>query len=1524
MRIIDLYLEGFMPSFVEDRGNRAGFGYWEHPTAFLSTLNLTPSIEITLQGKTKPLIRWYLEDYYEEFRFNELGNVNISTLKTINQYLLKSENKSSNFAKIIGLMLDLRSNDIGDYQVDSFVTKAIEVDSLDSAQAFVTKMQKEMVNSENSEDELGEIIYAIEFPITDSYTSTILKLSSELNRGGASTTVSHIIRNTDDISELITSITYFIDNNIVGDDLSLVIQAVLTNRRRSLSPGFNDEVVLLYSTLTQAGLGDRSAPLLNMAIRSRRSLTELSTAVSLFKSNGIETNEIDEIFQAFMANTNRPLSVELINTIITLRSAISGAGVNTGSLLYTAITSNLLLTALPTVVSTLEENGIRGDELTNIIRVIIQNDSVSSSPESIDDIVALRNALRQVNVPEPIQLLSNIIAATDRPLSELTQYINFLSSKNIDGNQLRPLLDAINDPGIVLQPVYDTLGEQQSITPTEVINVLHGGALINPAIEYRAIIPRSNNPNTAQLTIGFDNSVGAHWTLVESVNGDPSDYFAIVKQGTFISYDYVNNTGPESNAIRQQEALYVAQALRASGIPLDWTFGFRDFDTERSMPLGDVAEETIQSIVEPYSLITLGSEGDNLDFISFLPRATQGEIIVEIRRDGITIDYIAENDGDPLKLKRTAQLLLLRGSGVDTQVLVKNITENQGTSYTLGELAGIGEEFFFGVGDVFSFSDNGQTQEFVIQIIDSDILAVGNLNTGQKITMSKSEWVNDMKTESIVFKRPAEKIESLQLFTNEEGAENIIEELSKDEFSITAIMASDGKLYWSNDGGAHSAIQRASALTNPERAIDILEITDNTLLLILPGANLPGRERQILTTNEEVQILETFVTLFSNLPNDVLSEVSFQTVLFSAEQEFQGTLNELSVWLETQKQEVAAQNEPDLISGSIIPFLNANMFQRWSEKYIYSKYPEAADKGATPRMLIEGIINWITPNNVTSEQAPTKPRGIINQIRSTLFNTLIGEIKPIHVDEDTDVLVDYFNFNWSDFTPINKDTEGLTETQAKMIDRLREKGIPVFKGPPGDSYKINTFAHGDKIGNIGAVAGLPFGGAVAISPELFETPTHNGKPFEALFIFTVLHEEAHIIDPIQQGTETTQLLKAKREVDANEYAINVMKEELGYSYDSAYVLSALSYSQKDQQLYQDLLSGSKPDTLVESEKLNKLAKNPVKLFLYGVGLGKLFNLDLPLSSKDYQYRKYEEVLERFIHDWIPLIKDGTKTRKEVAEIIVDEFSKELIAYGAYNEIEPELEKKIRNSVNKRLRQELGIVNQIVDGVNSITTKTRVLLLDSISSLLFFQDESTSISVLDIATVKLRHATPEERADYSFYKYLAADLHASLSEIEPGSPQFTNTWSFIRSIREIAKPIGLELKLTENQIAQDFMGPASGMILTKPEMIFICHYGQERSRAAADAYKDIGAKAGHFTGGTRNLNRLTEDEIRKQISPGSQVYLIYDQGSPQNEYEEKEKAVRKLKEMGIDYTILETSGLRTILFDQGVDLFDYLY
>ena len=105
--------------------------------------------------------------------------------------------------------------------------------------------------------------------------------------------------------------------------------------------------------------------------------------------------------------------------------------------------------------------------------------------------------------------------------------------------------------------------------------------------------------------------------------------------------------------------------------------------------------------------------------------------------------------------------------------------------------------------------------------------------------------------------------------------------------------------------------------------------------------------------------------------------------------------------------------------------------------------------------------------------------------------------------------------------------------------------------------------------------------------------------------------------------------------------------------------------------------------------------------------------------------------------------------------------------------------------------------------------------------------------------------------------------------------------------------------------------------------YICHLGLQRSRATAEALRSKGIKAKHFEGGTDRLTKLSPNEIKKELGK-SPVTLIYDMSGSDDQFNNKEKALEKLKAAGIKPDVVDIATIAACLHDNGLDINDFLY
>ncbi len=106
-------------------------------------------------------------------------------------------------------------------------------------------------------------------------------------------------------------------------------------------------------------------------------------------------------------------------------------------------------------------------------------------------------------------------------------------------------------------------------------------------------------------------------------------------------------------------------------------------------------------------------------------------------------------------------------------------------------------------------------------------------------------------------------------------------------------------------------------------------------------------------------------------------------------------------------------------------------------------------------------------------------------------------------------------------------------------------------------------------------------------------------------------------------------------------------------------------------------------------------------------------------------------------------------------------------------------------------------------------------------------------------------------------------------------------------------------------------------------VFICHYGFERSRAAAAALSENSFDAMHIQGGTNLIQTLQPEQVRAMIPKDAKVTVIYDHGSPRQEYEDFQSATAVMDEARIRWRQLSTTDLYCSFYTIGVRLDDYL-
>ncbi len=113
------------------------------------------------------------------------------------------------------------------------------------------------------------------------------------------------------------------------------------------------------------------------------------------------------------------------------------------------------------------------------------------------------------------------------------------------------------------------------------------------------------------------------------------------------------------------------------------------------------------------------------------------------------------------------------------------------------------------------------------------------------------------------------------------------------------------------------------------------------------------------------------------------------------------------------------------------------------------------------------------------------------------------------------------------------------------------------------------------------------------------------------------------------------------------------------------------------------------------------------------------------------------------------------------------------------------------------------------------------------------------------------------------------------------------------------------------------------LLPPPEEVFVCFAGLERSRRISRAFNDAGKITTSFKGGTKRLSALSIEDIKNEILPDTQVTVIYEDGSKQEEYDAKQRVLDKLKKAGLPYKTANIATIWARLRELDIDLSDYL-
>jgi hypothetical protein len=117
--------------------------------------------------------------------------------------------------------------------------------------------------------------------------------------------------------------------------------------------------------------------------------------------------------------------------------------------------------------------------------------------------------------------------------------------------------------------------------------------------------------------------------------------------------------------------------------------------------------------------------------------------------------------------------------------------------------------------------------------------------------------------------------------------------------------------------------------------------------------------------------------------------------------------------------------------------------------------------------------------------------------------------------------------------------------------------------------------------------------------------------------------------------------------------------------------------------------------------------------------------------------------------------------------------------------------------------------------------------------------------------------------------------------------------------------------------------SKGELVGSGGMMFICWQGIERSAKSALAMRNAGLPATHLEGGTIGMVSMSDKDLKEKLN-GHEVFLIYDRNSRLEEFEYKQKASDRLKELGIPFKVIDKQEMTIIMLDNGQDPNDYFY
>lgn len=304
--------------------------------------------------------------------------------------------------------------------------------------------------------------------------------------------------------------------------------------------------------------------------------------------------------------------------------------------------------------------------------------------------------------------------------------------------------------------------------------------------------------------------------------------------------------------------------------------------------------------------------------------------------------------------------------------------------------------------------DLGKAGNAINVSTQSSSVGTNKINTSSQVIYSQldSRWANTYVGEGITIKDVGCGVVSVANITQKDPSEvlklyKIGKDISEGGTSVKANANTLIKLGYkvntgtNNDGVLVTQIRRANQTNNYSEVLKSLEIyLKEGWQIMLNGnfSNLGGGGHWVVVTGVDVNSKE--ITVID--PNGgITKKYSFDGAASSGE----GT-NKIAPKKVLLAKETGTSST--LVNASVIPFLNAQMFENLSEKYIYSEWPETREEGILPVLFkkIKNVINERLNKNkvipITGSNDQDNAEIIVNGTRIQYL--LLGETDPLFID----------------------------------------------------------------------------------------------------------------------------------------------------------------------------------------------------------------------------------------------------------------------------------------------------------------------------------------------------------------------------------------------------------------------------------------------------------------------------------------------------------------------------------------------